>query len=93
MLAGINPSSVVLLNRLTVIFKVEGAQKTLSAAEASPYRTEWKKNYLYHSLMGDIYAGSDTSLAKTFYETAARLTKSEAEKKLLQKKMEHLGGG
>jgi len=54
MLAVINPSSVVLLNRLTVIFKVYGAEKTLAEIEASSFRKEWEKNYLYHCLMGDI---------------------------------------
>jgi predicted RNA polymerase sigma factor len=86
MLAAINPSSVVLLNRLTVIFKVYGVEKTLVEIETSPFRKEWEKNYLFHSLMGDIYAGSNKTTAKKFYETAAGLTKSEAEKKLLHKK-------
>jgi len=36
--------------------------------------------------MGDIYAGNNTTWARTAYETAAGLTKSEAEKKLLLKK-------
>ena len=86
MLAVINPSSVVLLNRLTVIFKVYGAEKTLAEIEASSFRKEWEKNYLYHCLMGDIYAGSNKAAAKLAYETAEGLTKSEAEKKLLRKK-------
>lgn len=87
MLAGMHPSSVILLNRLTAIFKVNGAGKTLSEIETSPYRAAWEKNYLYHSLMGDMYADSDTAMAKMFYETAIQLTKSAAEKKLLHKKM------
>jgi RNA polymerase sigma factor (sigma-70 family) len=90
MLVEINPSSVVLLNRLTVIFKVFGAGKTLPEIESSPFRKEWEKNYLFHSLMGDIYAESNTSMSKTFYETAGKLTKSGAEKKLLHKKVEAL---
>lgn len=90
MLAGINPSSVVLLNRLTAIYKVYGAEQTLTEIETSPHRAVWEKNYLYHSLMGDIYTGSNLNMAKTFYESAIRLTKSEAEKKLLQKKIEQL---
>jgi RNA polymerase sigma factor (sigma-70 family) len=90
MLADINPSSIVLLNRLTVIFKVHGTEKTLSEIETSSCLKEWEKNYLYHSLMGDIYAGSNTTLAGIFYETAIRLTKSEAEKKLLYKKIGQL---
>jgi RNA polymerase sigma-70 factor (ECF subfamily) len=90
MLAAINPSSVVLLNRLTVIFKVYGAEKTLAQIESSSCRKEWEKNYLYHSLMGDIYAVSNKTTAKEFYATAAKLTKSEAEKKLLYKKTAQL---
>lgn len=86
MLVAISPSPVVLLNRLTVIFKVYGSEKTLLEIQASPFKKEWEKNYLYHSLMGDIYAGNNTTWARTAYETAAGLTKSEAEKKLLLKK-------
>lgn len=86
MLAAINPSSVVLLNRLTVVFKLYGAQKTLAEMEAAGCSREWDKNYLYHSLMGDIYAATDSTSAKAYYATAAGLTQSDAEKKLLQKK-------
>jgi len=86
MLVAISPSPVLLLNRLTVIFKVYGSEKTLLEIQASPFKKEWEKNYLYHSLMGDIYAGNNAMWARTAYETAAGLTKSEAEKKLLLKK-------
>jgi len=65
---------------------VYGAEKTLAEIEASSFRKEWEKNYLYHCLMGDIYAGSNKAAAKLAYETAEGLTKSEAEKKLLRKK-------
>ena len=87
MLASINPSSIVLLNRLTVIFKVYGTEKTLAEINDSPFHKEWEKNYLFHSLLGDIYADNDKATAKNSYETASRLTKSEAEKKLLYKKV------
>ena len=90
MLASINPSSVVLLNRLTVIFKVYGAEKTLAEIASSQHCKEWEKNYLYHSLMGDIHAEVNKTAAKKSYETAIGLTKSEAEKKLLQKKTDQL---
>ena len=91
MLAIINPSSVVLLNRLTVVFKLQGAATTLALIAASPCRQEWEKNYLFHGLMGDIYAGTDRALAKKYYAAAACLTKSEAEKKLLNKKTMLMG--
>ena len=90
MLVSINPSSVVLLNRLTVIFKVSGAEATLREIESSPFGEAWEKNYLYHALLGDVYAVSNKIYAKASYETASKLTKSEAEKKLLQKKVVQL---
>ncbi len=90
MLVAINPSPVVLLNRLTVVFKVYGAEKTLAEIASSPHRKEWEKNYLYHSLLGDIYAAGNKAAAKIAYETAIGLTQSEAEKKLLHKKTDQL---
>lgn len=90
MLAALNPSSVVLLNRLTVVFKVHGAAKALSAIETAPFKKEWEKNYLYHGLMGDIFAASNKTAARKAYEAAAGITKSEAEKKLLYKKVAQL---
>lgn len=90
MLAVIHPSSVVMLNRITAVYKVYGTEKTLPEIQASPFLKDWEKNYLYHSLMGDIYAGNNINMARTFYETAIRLTKSEAEKKLLQRKLVQL---
>lgn len=90
MLVTINPSSIVLLNRLTVIFKVYGAEKTLAEIKDSSFQKDWEKNYLYHALLGDIYAGNNKPAARTAYETASKLTKSEAEKKLLHKKVVQL---
>jgi len=86
MLAAINPSSVVLLNRLTVIFTLYGAERTMEEIENASFKKEWEKNYLYYSLLGDIYAGLDKNAAQQYYTTAASLTKSEAEKKLLSRK-------
>lgn len=90
MLAVYHPTSVVLLNRLTVIFKVYGAQKTLQEIDSAPCRREWEKNYLYHSLLGDIYSPTDPVLARSAYEKAMTLTKSGAEKKLLSRKLSAL---
>jgi RNA polymerase sigma-70 factor (ECF subfamily) len=91
LLASINPNPVVMLHRLTVIYKVFGAEKTLAEIEKSEHTTEWKKNYLFYGLLGDIYATSAPLKSKDYYETANRLTRSEAEKKLLLKKINDLG--
>ena len=90
MLAEIRPDPVVMLNRMTVLQKIYGPDFTLSEINKSPYLKEWEKNYLFHSLLGEIYSGSDKDKAKKCYEKSLELTKSEAEKKLLLKKIGQL---
>lgn len=81
------PSAVVLLNRLMVIHKVHGAESVMKEISASPYISELEKNYLYHSLMGEIHASTAPATAQRYYEQAISLTQNAAEKKLLQKKI------
>ncbi len=86
-LYSINPSSVVEINMLTVIFKIYGAERTMQEIERSGNKPDWEKNYLYHSLLGEIYATTDKAKAKQSYERAIALTQSGPEKKLLLKKI------
>jgi RNA polymerase sigma factor (sigma-70 family) len=90
LLVALQPSSVVMLHRLMVVCKVAGVAKTLEEIEHSPFRKEWEKNYLYFALLGDIYAATENRKAKEYYETAFAMTQSEAEKKLLLKKIHGL---
>jgi RNA polymerase sigma factor (sigma-70 family) len=90
LLSHIYPTPVVLLNRLTVVLRSEGADAAIKEINTSPYLKEWQKHYLFHSLMGEIYSGSDVSKATKSFEKAITLTKSEAEKKLLKKKIEKM---
>lgn len=90
MLVAIHPTPIVLLNRIMVIFKLYGAEDALAQIEADDCRKEWEHYHLYHSLMGDIYAATDKALAISFYQRAADLTQSAAEKRLLQRKMDNL---
>lgn len=89
-LVSLSPSPVIALNRLMVIYKLHGAQKTLEETEASPYRADWEKNYLYHSLLGELYLGTDNAKAKEAFEKALNLTQSAAEQKLIRKKVNQL---
>jgi len=86
-LVKINPSAFVLLNRLIVIYKLYGAEKALDEIIASDKRREWEKNYLYHSLLGEIYTGIDKGKARSSFECAIVLTQSATEKELLKKKI------
>lgn len=90
LLYSINPNSVVMLHRLTVIHKVYGSTKTLQEIEQNEFKEEWEKNYLYYALLGDVYADIAPLEAKRNYGIALELTHSDAEKKLLCRKMEAL---
>ena len=83
----INPSAVVSLNRLIVLYKTHGSERALEEIVASNHRPQWEKHYLYHSLLGEIYATSDKEIAISSYEKAIRLTQSSAEQELLRKKI------
>jgi predicted RNA polymerase sigma factor len=63
------------------------AEATLHAIKESSHLKEWDKNYLYHSLLGELYAATDKTKAVESYEKAIHLTQSNAEKRLLQKKI------
>lgn len=86
------PAAIVALNRLMVVYKIKGPAITLEELNNSPYCEEWEKHYLYFSLLGEIWSHSDTAKATGYYQQAIALTKSEAEKKLLRKKIEELHG-
>ncbi|MFN2440504.1 MAG: RNA polymerase sigma factor, partial [Chitinophagaceae bacterium] len=90
LLVRIHPTAIIALNRLTVVYKIKGAEETLKELNQSPYLKEWKNQYLYYSLLGEIYTQTDKRKAMENFEKAIRLTHSEAERKLLKKKMENL---
>lgn len=90
MLSQLHPDAIVMLNRLIVVNKIYGSEFTLKEIADSPYLREWDKHYLFHSLVGEIYTGTSVEKAKRAYEKAIALTKSEAEKKLLTKKIEFI---
>jgi RNA polymerase sigma-70 factor (ECF subfamily) len=90
MLVQLHPTAFVALNRMTVVFKISGAAETLQQLQLSPFLKEWEKHYIYYSLLGEIYSSSDKQKAVANFEKAISLTGSEAEKKLLRKKIEAL---
>ena len=89
-LAAIQPGSIVALHRMAVIHKVYGAAHTLNEIEKSDYKDEWERNYIYYSLLGDIYVGIAPAAAADNYTKAIELTHSDAEKRLLRKKIAKL---
>ncbi|HUR32108.1 MAG TPA: DUF6596 domain-containing protein, partial [Saprospiraceae bacterium] len=87
MLAQLHPDATVMLNRLIVVNKIYGVDITMEEIADSPYLREWDKHYLFHSLVGEMYSGKDNEKAKSSFEKAISLTKNEAERRLLRRKI------
>ena len=90
MLTKLHPNAVVMLNRMAVIYKIKGGEQTLYELNHSPYLKEWEKHYLFHSLLGEIYASTEKAKAVSSFEKAITLTRSDAEQHLLQHKISAL---
>jgi len=90
LLVKFHPTAIVMLKRMTVVYKIKGGKQTLLEINQSPYLKDWEKHYLYHSLLGEIYSETDKAKAKKSFEEAITLTKSDAEQKLLQHKIDQL---
>jgi RNA polymerase sigma-70 factor (ECF subfamily) len=91
LLENLHPSAIVSLNRLMVLFKLYGSAYVINEIASAPDTAGWEKNYLYHSLLGEIYAPSDKAAAIGHYMQAQTMTQSAAEKKLLSNKILALG--
>lgn len=90
LLEKLNPTAIIMLNRAAVVYRLNGAEKALSALQQSPWLKEWERHYLYHSLLGEIYVETDKPKAKASFEKAITLTRSEVEQKLLRNEIAQL---
>ena len=87
-LCKISPSPVTELNKAIVVMQVEGATSALQILDKINDRKKLESWYLYYGLLGEIYSRlNDKQLAKINFETAIRLTQSEAEKRMLKNKI------
>jgi RNA polymerase sigma-70 factor (ECF subfamily) len=82
------PSPVVTLNQAVAIKQVHGAEKALSIILEPELHSKLKSYYLYHCLLGDLYAATGrNTLATTAYKEALTLTNSAAEQNLINQKI------
>ena len=90
-LCSISSSPVIALNKAVAVMQVDGAAKALQFLQDIDDRKKLETYYLYYGLMGELYTklGKITD-AEKHYETAIRLTRSEAEKKILREKITQL---
>lgn len=93
-LGDIAPSPVASLNKVVVIMQVYGPGKALEALGQISDIKRLQAFYLYHSLLGEVYARlNDRARARSYFTTAMELTRSATEHKILQDKIEALSVG
>ncbi len=82
------PSPISELNKAVAIMQVHGAKAAYMAIDQITDKKKLETFYLYHSLLGEIYARlGDTAEARTHFDRAIHLTQSETEKKMLREKI------
>ena len=87
-LCKIADSPVNELNKIVAIMELHGPEKALNELNNIKDRKKLGSYYLYHSLLGEIYSRlHDLNKAKSNFESAIKLTRSETEKKMLTNKI------
>jgi len=84
----INYSPSVALNRVFALYKANGPQAALAAAE----KLNMENNHFYFVLLGELYSHIDSGIARRNFQKAASLAKTQTEKQLIQKKIDALTG-
>jgi len=76
-------SPVVALNRAYVLSKVDGNEAAIIEAE----QLNMTDNQFYFMLLGELYLGVDRHHAKENFERALKLTKSDMDRKIIERKI------
>lgn len=88
LLYDMNKSVIIGLNRVIVIAQLEGAEKGLTEISKLTDKDKLENYHLYYSTLGELYfQNNQKELAAESYLKALSLTLSEAERKLLMKKL------
>ncbi|MEO6038782.1 MAG: DUF6596 domain-containing protein, partial [Saprospiraceae bacterium] len=83
------PSPITALNKAIVVLQVHGPQAALQALETIPHKKKMEGYYLYYSLLGEIHHRLDDPFtANQHFRRAIQLTRSEAERKMLEGKLQ-----
>jgi RNA polymerase sigma-70 factor (ECF subfamily) len=88
MLLSLSSDPVIILNRVSIILKLNGPQEALAAINQLSGNKSIEKYYLFHAVQGAIYQElGKNSEATDYYLSALSLTQSRHEKSLLEKKL------
>ena len=79
-------SPIAALNRTYALSKANGREQAIKEAE----KLKLENNHLYFLLLGDLYLGLDDKKAKENLEKAYSISRTDADKKSIQKRMERL---
>ncbi len=79
-------SPIAALNRTYALAKVNGKGEAIREAE----KLNLASNHFYFMLLGELYIGVDSSKAKLHLEKAFALAKTQADKQVIQKKIDTL---
>lgn len=82
----LDPSPLAALGRTYALSQTSGKATAIKEAE----KIDLQDNYLYHSLLGYLYTGLETSKAKESYKNALRLCKTGNDKSLIEKRLREL---
>lgn len=79
-------SPVAALNRTYALAKANGVEEAIAEAKKLNLTT----NQYYYSLLGELHRGINNKLSRSYFQQAQRLSKSSAERNLIQKKIDAL---
>jgi RNA polymerase sigma-70 factor (ECF subfamily) len=79
-------SPIAALNRTYALAKVYGNEQAITEAE----KLALADNHLYHSLLGELYSTIDKTKAVEHLESALKLSRSAADKKVIKDKINKL---
>lgn len=79
-------SPIAALNRTFALSKVNGKQEAMAEAE----KLQLTDNHYYYTLLGELYKDTDSNKAKTNFQTAYSLAKTQTDKQTIQKQIDNL---
>ncbi len=82
----VNYSPIVALNRTYALYKANGIEEALIEAE----KLKLENNHFYFILLGELYKDIDSEKARSNFEKAYYLAKTDSEKQGIQKKIDTL---
>jgi RNA polymerase sigma-70 factor (ECF subfamily) len=87
-LCRIAPTPITEMNKVVAVLHVHGATEAFENLQMIRNQKKLESFYLYHSLLGEIYSRlQDAAAAKSCFERAIILTRSETEKKMIREKI------